>query len=279
MTVELDVAGPLAEATRPGTARRTIRRRLPALGWLLSLLVPAAILAMWQASSAAGWVSEQVLPAPSLVWATLVDLARTGDLTANLALSFRRIALGLGIGVPLGLAFGLALARSRTLEDYLGPTFRGLAAVPSLGWIPVLILVLGIDESLKTVILAKACFVPMAIASIEGGRAVPRGLAEAADAMRLRPLTRFRRLTLPAATPFLFRGLRLSVGQAFVSLVVVEMLAGTDGIGYLMVWGRTLFQLDLTMAGMVVVGATGYLLDVLLGSAERRVAARLGADG
>lgn len=236
------------------------------------------ILGLWQAASGLGWMSGQILPAPSLVWATLVDLALTGDLAANLALSARRILYGLAVGAPLGLAFGLALARSRTLEDYAGPTFRALAAVPSLGWIPVLILILGIEEALKVVILAKACFVPMAIAAIEGGRAVPRELSEAADAMRLGRVTRFRRLTLPAAMPFVFRGLRLSLGQAFVSLVVVEMLAGTDGIGYLMVWGRTLFQLDLVIAGMIVVGATGYALDLLLRHAERRVARRYGAD-
>ncbi|MBB3952910.1 ABC transporter permease [Aureimonas jatrophae] len=245
---------------------------------LLTLIGPVAILCLWQAASGLGLMSSQVLPPPSLVWETLVDLAKAGDLSVNLALSARRILFGLVIGAPLGLAFGLALARSQRLEDYLGPTFRALAAVPSLGWIPALILVLGIEESLKIVILAKACFVPMAIAAMEGGRAVPRELSEAADVMRLRPLSRFRRLTLPAATPFLFRGLRLSVGQAFVSLVVVEMLAGTDGIGYLMVWGRTLFQLDLVIAGMIVVGATGFAIDSFLRHAERLVAGRYGAD-
>ena len=76
--------------------------------------------------------------------------------------------------------------------------------------------------------------------------------------------TRFLNLTLPAVVPFFFPGLRLSTAQAFVSLIVVEMLAGTDGIGYLMVWGRTLFQLDIVIVGMLVVGATGFLLDVLL---------------
>ncbi|WP_279483327.1 ABC transporter permease [Aureimonas sp. SK2] len=246
--------------------------------WALTLVGPLAILGLWQGAIELGLMSAQVLPPPSLVWATLVDLALTGDLSANLALSARRIIFGLAIGAPLGLAFGLALALSRTLEDYLGPTFRALAAVPSLGWIPVLILVLGIEESLKIVILAKACFVPMAIAAIEGGRAVPHELSEAAAVMRLGTLTRLRRLTLPAAMPFLFRGLRLSVGQAFVSLVVVEMLAGTDGIGYLMVWGRTLFQLDLVIAGMIVVGVTGFILDLLLRRVERRVARRYGAD-
>lgn len=262
-------AGPRRTAGRwPGIAKR----------WALTLFGPLAILGLWQGATDLGLMSSQVLPSPFMVWATLVDLAQTGELFANLAISAQRIVLGLAIGAPIGLAFGLALARSRTLEDYLGPTFRALAAVPSLGWIPVLILLLGIEETLKIVILAKACFVPMAIAAIEGGRSVPRELSEAADIMRLRPFARFRLLTLPAAMPFLFRGLRLSVGQAFVSLVVVEMLAGTDGIGYLMVWGRTLFQLDLVIAGMIVVGATGFALDLLLRRVERSVALRYGAD-
>ncbi|WP_416356755.1 ABC transporter permease [Aureimonas phyllosphaerae] len=280
MTLQIEAA-PGVRRREPGRAglwRAAGLLPVPAIHWALTLLGPLAILGLWQGAFDLGLMSAQVLPPPSMVWATLVDLARTGDLSANLALSARRILFGLAIGAPLGLAFGLALARSRTLEDYVGPTFRALAAVPSLGWIPLLILVLGIEESLKIVILAKACFVPIAIAAIEGGRAVPHELSEAADVMRLRPMTRFRRLTLPAAMPFLFRGLRLSVGQAFVSLVVVEMLAGTDGIGYLMVWGRTLFQLDLVIAGMIVVGVTGFILELLLRRTERGVARRYGAD-
>lgn len=151
--------------------------------------------------------------------------------------------------------------------------------MPSLGWLPILILLLGIEENLKIIILAKACFVPMAISTTEGVRNVPKGLNEVADVLRLRARTRFFKLTIPAMAPFIASGVRLSLSQAFVSLIVAEMLAGADGLGYMMVWGRTLFRLDIVIVGIVVVGAVGFALDFLLKRAEILIRRGSGANG
>lgn len=247
--------------------------RFAALG-ALALALPLAIGLLWQVATIRQWVSPQVLPLPAWVLQTFLDLSGSGEIADSIAVSFARIVRGLAFGATLGFLFGLAIGFSRKADAYLGPTFRAIATVPSLGWLPILILVLGIEESLKTVILAKACFVPMAISIAEGARTVPPRLREVADVLDLRPATRFLRLTLPAIAPFFFTGLRLSTAQAFVSLIVVEMLAGTDGIGYMMVWGRTLFQLDIVIVGMIVVGAAGFALDLAL----RRLEARFGGE-
>ncbi|TDK39203.1 ABC transporter permease [Rhizobium deserti] len=249
-----------------------------ALRLVLPLALPTGILALWWAASVNGWVSPQVLPQPDWVLQTFLDLLESGDIAAAAAVSFRRIAEGFLIGASLGFLFGLLIGKSETADAYLGPTFRALAAVPSIGWLPILILLLGIEESLKIVILAKACFVPMAISTAEGARTVPKGLTEVADILKLRARTRFFKLTLPSMVPFIASGIRLSLSQAFVSLIVVEMLAGTDGLGYMMVWGRTLFQLDIVIIGMVVVGVVGFLLDWLLKQAESFVRRGSGAD-
>ena len=143
--------------------------------------------------------------------------------------------------------------------------------MPSLGWLPIFILIFGIEETLKIVIVAKAVFVPMALQTIAGVRAIAPAHVEAARVMRLRRITFLRRLVIPASLPDLFTGLRLALSHAFVALVVVEMLAGTDGIGYLMTWGRTLFQTDVVMSGMIVVGVTGFVLDRALARAEWRI--------
>ncbi|MBZ7924323.1 ABC transporter permease [Ensifer adhaerens] len=245
----------------------------------LVLIAPAGLLALWGVASTEGWVSAQVLPQPNWVLQTFLDLVASGEILSAAIVSFRRIAEGFLIGASLGFLFGLLIGRSKTADAYLGPTFRALAAVPSLGWLPILILVLGIEESLKIVILAKACFVPMAISTAEGARNVPKGLTEVADVLRLRASTRFFKLTIPAIAPFIASGVRLSLSQAFVSLVVVEMLAGTDGLGYMMVWGRTLFQLDIVIVGMIVVGVVGFALDFLLKRAEILIRQGSGANG
>lgn len=246
---------------------------------LLVLIAPAAILALWWIASIRGWVSPQVLPQPDWVAQTFVDLVNSGDILSAAVISFRRIAEGFLIGASSGFLFGLLIGRSPTAEAYLGPTFRALAAVPSIGWLPILILLLGIDESLKIVILSKACFVPMAIGTAEGAKNIPRSLSEVADVLGLRTRTRFFRLIIPSMAPFIASGVRLSLSQAFVSLIVVEMLAGTDGLGYMMVWGRTLFQLDIVIVGMIVVGVVGFILDLVLKRLEAYVRQGSAANG
>jgi len=235
---------------------------------VLVLTGPVCLLVLWWAASANSWVSPQVLPRPDWVFNTFLDLLADGDIFSAAIVSFQRIAEGFLIGASLGLAFGFLIGKSKIVEAYLGPSFRALAAVPSLGWLPILILLFGIEESVKIIILSKACFVPMAISTAEGARDIPKGFNEVADILGLRARTRFFKLTIPAMAPYIASGVRLSLSQAFVSLIVVEMLAGTDGLGYMMVWGRTLFQLDIVIVGMIVVGVVGFALDLLLKRAE-----------
>ena len=244
-------------------------RRLPKLG--LALVLPTFILCVWQGASLGGFMRPQTLPSPEAVALTLVDLLRGGDIGAAFAASARRLAAGFALGGSAGFLFGLWLGMSRRAEAYLGPLLRAFASVPSLGWLPIFILIFGIEETLKIVIVAKAVFVPMALQTIAGVRAIAPAHVEAARVMRLRRITFVRRLVIPASLPDLFTGLRLALSHAFVALVVVEMLAGTDGIGYLMTWGRTLFQTDVVMSGMIVVGVTGFVLDRALARIEWRI--------
>lgn len=247
-------------------------------GGLLAVATPLALLGLWQAVAGLGWVAPQILPAPLRVVQTFAELAADGELAAAARISAWRLGIGLALGATLGLLFGMMLGASRRIEEWLGPTFRAIAAVPALGWIPVLILLVGIDEMLKIVILTKACFVPMAIAARDAWRAVPGRYLELGRTLGLSRRAQFTRIVLPAMVPMLFSGLRLASGQAFVSLVTCEMLAATEGIGYLMVWGRTLFQMDVVIVGMIVVGCSGIALDRLLRLAERHLRARMGED-
>lgn len=273
---DLALSGHVA-STEPSRRRFSWGRAVGAP--LLALIAPACLLALWWTASIYGWVSAQVLPRPDWVAQTFLDLVDGGDIVSAAAISFRRIAEGFIIGALSGFLFGLLIGRSPTAEAYLAPTFRALAAVPSIGWLPILILLLGIDESLKIVILAKACFVPMAMSTAEGAKNIPNSLSEVADVLGLRSRTRFFKLVMPSMAPFLASGVRLSLSQAFVSLIVVEMLAGTDGLGYMMVWGRTLFQLDIVIVGMIVVGVVGFALDLVLRRLEAVVRTGSASNG
>jgi sulfonate transport system permease protein len=236
---------------------------------LLALALPATVVALWQWAAVQAWVPPQILPAPALVLDTFVELARGGELLDGFLISLQRIASGLAIGGPLGLALGIWLGVSARARSHLEPTLRALFAVPTLGWIPILILIFGIDEALKVIVIAKAVMVPVVLNTSRGIRNIPVAYIEAARVLRLGPWTRLTRLTLPASLPVVFSGFRLGLSHAFIALIVVEMLAATEGIGYMMVWGRKLFQLDIVIVGIVVVGLAGYALDLLLRRLER----------
>lgn len=267
MNVKLLTVKPIANWSPAGALSAAAIARLGHLA--LPFALPACALLAWQITAAMEWLPVQILPSPRLVLTTLGELLRGGDIAAALAISLWRIALGFAIGASCGLLLGAAIGVSQTLDDYLGPTFKALAQIPSLGWLPILILVFGLDETLKLVIIAKASFVPTVFATSQAIRNVPRQYLEAGRVLRLRRRTFLTKLLIPATLPTVFGGLRMALSSAWTALIVVEMLAATEGVGYMMVWGRTLFQIDIVIVGMLVIGVLGFAMDAGLSRIER----------
>jgi sulfonate transport system permease protein len=237
----------------------------------VSWIVPVILLTVWAIASRRAWVAPQILPAPGVVWQTLLEQARSGDLFINFGISLGRVAVGFTLGCVIGLALGIAMGLSRRVEDYLSPTFNAISQVPVLGWLPLAMMVLGIGESLKFVIIAHASLVPVAINTLKGIRSVPRNYIEVANAFQFSKRQLLRKVIFPATVPSIFVGLRYGLTQAWLSLVTVELLASSEGLGFLIVWGRQLFQLDLVLAAILVVGVVGLLLDRSLARIEKRL--------
>ena len=208
--------------------------------------------------------------AAGLCLETLRDLAVNGDLWLNTAASLRRVLAGFAAGGLLGLLLlGVAMGLSRRLEAYLLPTFNALVQIPVLAWLPFVLLLVGIGEALKIILIAKAALVPVTSTRC---RAFARPARRCArwDALPATRRQEVLEIVLPLATPTLFTGLRLGF-KAWLSLVVVELVASSEGLGYLIVYGRQLFQLDLVMAAVVVVGAIGYAIDRALDWTETKL--------
>lgn len=245
-----------------------LRRAQPVL---LPAILPLALLALWQIAATNVWLAPQILPSPMTVAATFADLVGDGTLAADLWVSLERIVLGFAGGTAAGLAVGVLLGLSPRIEQYLGPSLRAIAQIPSLGWLPFFMLIFGLGETLNAVLIAKACFVPIVLSTAAGIGAVDVRYLEVARVVRLPRRSLVLRLVLPAALPDIASGVRLALGQAWISLVVVEMLADSEGVGYLMTWGRTIFQTDIVIVGMIVVGVIGFLMDAGLRGIERRL--------
>jgi sulfonate transport system permease protein len=259
----------------PGAAPywRTAASQLASRSFALAtgLVLPLLLLGLWQYAVDRHWLAEQILPAPALVWQSFRDLWDSGDLLANLSISLSRLAWSLAIGGGSGLLLGLAMGVSASVKAYLYPGFQLVSQFPVIGWVPLLIIFAGIGEALKISAISIAVVVPVAVNTYKGIRNIPRALLEVAEVYRFTFWQRVRRLVLPAASASIFNGLRQGVMQAWLSLVFVELLASSEGIGYLMVWGRQLLQLDIVVVGMLVIGAVGIVLDRLLAWCESRL--------
>ncbi|MEK8049754.1 ABC transporter permease [Ideonella sp. DXS22W] len=239
----------------------------PLLGWLL----PLALLALWALAAQRAWIAPQVLPSPAAVAAALHEAVASGELWAHLQISVLRVLGGFGLGLGGGLLLGTAMGLSPTVEDYLHPLFKAFSQVPVLGWLPLLMLLVGIDEALKIILIAKAALVPVTLNTLHGIRNVPTRLIEVARVFGFTRWQLLRRVVFPAAIAPVWNGVRYGLTHAWLALVVVELLASSEGLGFMIVYGRQLFQLDVVMAAVAVVGAAGYLLDRGLAAVEVRL--------
>jgi|GEM_PF-129808 len=237
----------------------------------VALLLPLAILALWILSVRYQWVAPQILPSPEIVVHRLTELASSGELSRHLMVSFWRVIDGVLVGGGIGFVLGIVMGLSRSVESYLNPTFKAFASVPGLAWVPLAILLIGIGEPLKVVLIAVACAVPVASNTLAGIRNVPVGFVEVGRVYRFSYWQMLSKVMLPATLPPVFSGFSLALNQAWQTLIAVELLASSEGVGFLMTWGRQLMQMDLVFSAIIVIGLVGLLLDKGLRLVESRL--------
>jgi len=269
-------SGALPFVPQAGTApveARPPRRRLglaasDPLGWLLG---PAVLLFVWTLGAYTGAIDPRILPAPWTAVATARELVAEGRLQANLAISAWRAIQGLAIGAALGA--GLALVSGLTLLG--GYLIDGVVqmkrALPILALIPLLILWLGIGETMKVTIIAIAVFIPVYLNTHTALRAIETRYVELAETLRLSRAAFARQVVLPGALPGFLLGLRFGVTNAWLALVVVEQLNATSGIGYMMNLARTYAETDVIVVGLVLYAILGLASDQAVRALERRL--------
>lgn len=239
-------------------SRRRLQRAFSTIA--IAGVVPAVVFVLWALAAHYGWMPEQVLPSPRLVWQAAVDLA-SQDLFENLWISCKRLVAGLTAGVAFGVVLGALMGYSDIARRLIYPTFFALIQIPTLAWLPLFMIVFGIGEELKLAVILKATIVPIAIHTMRGLEDTQPKLREVARVLRLPASMTLRKLIVPTALPSFMTGLRLALAQAWISLLVVELLASSEGIGYLMVWGRQLFMLDIVFVCIAVIALAGIAMD------------------
>jgi len=237
---------------------------------VLGVLPPLLLLALAEAAVRWGWIAPHLLPAPSDVVAALVQMGRDGQLGSHVIASTLRVAAGFGVGAVLAVLLGALVGLSSTAAAVLTPSFQALRAIPSLAWVPVLLLWLGIDEASKIALIAIGAFFPVYMGVAAGFRDVDRKLVEVARLRGLGAAALARRVLLPAALPALLTGLRNGLSLAWMFMVAAELIAASRGLGYLLTDGRETGRADLVFAAIVLLALLGKLSDGLMAAVEQR---------
>ena len=261
----------LPRTSAPLPTRQAVRTRAAAAprAWL-GAVVPLSVLLLLELASRAGWVAANLLPPPSEVLNTLWWLLQQGSLLSHVAASTVRVLVGFAVGAVLALGVGALVGLSHRAERLLDPSFQALRAIPSLAWVPLLLLWLGIDESPKLVLIAIGAFFPVYMGVASGFRDVDRKLVEVARMVGLSSWLLVRRVLLPAAMPSVMTGLRNGLSLGWMFMVAAELIAATRGLGYLLTDGRETGRADIVLAAIVLLALLGKVSDTGMVWVERR---------
>lgn len=263
--------------TATGSARRG-ERPSRARGWLIAAgaVLPVLLLGVWQVLSVSGAIPAYRLPSPAQVWDAGVGLAADGLLGPYIAISVQRVLLGFAIGAVAGLLLGTVVGLSRLANAFLGPTIGGIRAVPSLAWVPLLILYIGINEDSKVTLIAIGALFPVYTTVAGALRHVDPHLVELGRAFGLGRVALLGQVQLPAVIPSVVSGLRLALAQSWLFLVAAELIASSMGLGFLLVDSQNNGRVDRMFLTIILLGVLGKTTDALIGVLERYLLRRWG---
>ncbi len=255
-----------SDAAGPRGVGLTSRRWFVALG---GALLPTVLLVVWQVVSTSGTIPTSRLPSPEMVWDAAVDLVDRGLLGDYVWISTKRVLTGFALGALIGLALGAIVGLSRLGSILLSPILGALRAVPSLAWVPLLILWFKIGEESKLILITIGAFFPVYTVVSSALHHVDRHLLEAGRAFGLRGPTLFARVQLPAVIPSVISGFRLALAQAWLFLVAAELIAASEGLGFLLSESGNNGRIDRLFLAIILLALLGKLTDSVVSLFER----------
>jgi sulfonate transport system permease protein len=260
MTVELPALERTDAMASPAPSGRPRRWARPALG----LLLPVGLGLAWEIVVWLGLSNGRLMPPPTKLFATISELARSGELTRHIVATLTRVAAGFGLGVISGTVLGAISGYWSLARRLLDPTVQALRAIPSIAWIPLFILWLGIFETSKIVLIAAGVFFPVYLGVMGAILSVDRKIVEVGRTFRLSGPAMIRRILLPAVLPAYVVALRVGLGLGWMFVVAAEFMGASEGLGYLLIDGQQLGKPAQILAAIVIFAILGKTTDWLI---------------
>jgi ABC-type nitrate/sulfonate/bicarbonate transport system permease component len=241
---------------------RVVRR----IGFTFAL--PVVLFALWWFASANS--TDFYFPPLSRIIDSLVEEWFGPRLADDVLPSLLRLAAGYFIAAVVGVTLGVLIGTYKRLRDLLEPVLEFFRAIPPPVIVPILMLIFGIENTMKIVVIAFGCMWPILLNTAEGVRAVDSTLSDTARTYRISGVARLRYLILPSASPQMAAGLRQGLSVAIILMVISELFAASDGLGFAIVQAQRSFAIPEMWAGMLMLGLLGFLLSLLFRLVESR---------
>jgi ABC-type nitrate/sulfonate/bicarbonate transport system permease component len=258
----------IAAAQAPAPAVPGGRRRSDA--WLGGLML-VLLIGLLEASVRAGWVNAALVPPPSVIARHLSAILASGSFAAPLGATLYLLAAGYAVGCLLGVGLGLLMGRFPAVHGLLEPLVEVLRPLPKPALLPPLILFLGLGDAMKLTVVALGVFFPVLINTIQGVRGTDPVLVDTARTFQHSRAALLWKVVLPSAMPLVLSGMRISLGIGLVLVVIAEMMAGTGGIGYLIIDMQRSFRIADMYAWIVILAVLGWGLNEAFVRIELRV--------
>jgi ABC-type nitrate/sulfonate/bicarbonate transport system permease component len=218
------------------------------------------------------WIGNPILlPAPIAVARSFVELAGTGELLTNVAVSVWRLVLSFALAAIVAVPLGFAMGLNRTIFEMIDSTVELLRPISGIAWIPLGLFILGIGDALPTAIMFYGAFFPLLMNTIAAVSSVERSYLNAARTLGVGRTTVLMQVILPAALPGILVGARLAAGAGWMSMVAAELIGAPSGLGFAVEWYRELLMTPKVLAFIVLIGLMGYLFDRALRLLQRSV--------
>jgi sulfonate transport system permease protein len=264
----VEAAGEAPLGTTPDQPGRVGSRRFKSA---LGFLIPATLIVVWEVGALAGVISTRLLPPPSQIGQTILDLARAGDLGQHALATLGRVWWGFLLGVTVATVLGAASGVSPLFKRLFDPTLQALRNIPSIAWIPLFILWFGIFETPKILLIAVGVFFPVYLTLAGAIANVDRKLVEVGRIYRFTTFALIRRILLPASLPTYIIGLRGGLGLGWMFVVAAEFMGASEGFGYLLIDGQMTGRPAIIIASIVLFAVCGKLSDLALASFGSRL--------
>lgn len=234
-----------------------------------AVLLPVAILAIWEITVKSGILRASLLPAPSTIGKALVKNFENGTLQNHILISVSRVIKGYLAGSATGIVLGVFMGLLPWFRKSLSVLTGILRPIPIIAWVPILILFLGIGEEAKVVVIGIGTFWPVLTNVMYGVRDVDLKYLEVAAIMKKSKWEIIRSVVFPAALPTIFSGLRTAIGIAWISVVGAELIASSSGLGYMISYAREMSRADNMFAGVIMIGLIGWGINIFIGWLEK----------